>query len=56
MYDRFFKRCIDLVGSLLCLVILLPVIAGAALAVRLMLGPNIFFAKSVSAATARRFA
>ena len=43
IYDRFFKRCIDFVGSLLCLVILLPVIAGAALAVRLMLGPNIFF-------------
>ena len=43
VYDRFFKRCIDLVGSLLCLVILLPVIAGVALAVRLMLGPNIFF-------------
>ena len=42
-YDRFFKRCIDLVGSLFCLVILLPVIAGVALAVRLMLGPNIFF-------------
>jgi len=42
-YDRFFKRCIDLVGSLLCLVILLPVIAGVALAVRLVLGPNIFF-------------
>ena len=35
--------CIDLVGSLLCLVILLPIIAGVALAVRLMLGPNIFF-------------
>ena len=43
VYDRFFKRCIDLVGSLFCLVILLPVIAGVALAVRLMLGPNIFF-------------
>ena len=43
IYDRFFKRCIDLVGSLFCLVVLLPVIAGAALAVRLMLGPNIFF-------------
>src|SRR5687768_9157405 len=43
VYDRFFKRCIDLVGSLLCLVVLLPVIAAAALAVRLMLGPNIFF-------------
>ena len=43
VYDRVFKRCIDLVGSLLCLVILLPVIAAAALAVRLMLGPNIFF-------------
>ena len=42
-YDRFFKRCIDLVGALVCLVILLPVIAGVALAVRLMLGPNIFF-------------
>ena len=42
-YDRFFKRCIDFVGSLLCLVILLPVIAGVALAVRLVLGPNIFF-------------
>ena len=56
IYDRFFKRCIDFVGSLLCLVILLPVIAGAALAVRLMLGPNIFFAKSASGATARPFA
>ena len=43
IYDRFFKRCIDLVGSLFCLVVLLPVIAGVALAVRLMLGPNIFF-------------
>ena len=43
VYDRFFKRCIDLVGSIFCLVILLPVIAGVALAVRLMLGPNIFF-------------
>ena len=42
-YDRWFKRCIDFVGSLVCLVILLPVIAGVALAVRLMLGPNIFF-------------
>lgn len=42
-YDRFFKRCIDLVGSFICIVILLPVIAGVALAVRLMLGPNIFF-------------
>jgi lipopolysaccharide/colanic/teichoic acid biosynthesis glycosyltransferase len=42
-YDRFFKRCIDLVGSFVALVILLPVIAGVALAVRLMLGPNIFF-------------
>jgi lipopolysaccharide/colanic/teichoic acid biosynthesis glycosyltransferase len=43
VYDRIFKRCIDLLGSLFCLVILLPVIAGVALAVRLMLGPNIFF-------------
>jgi lipopolysaccharide/colanic/teichoic acid biosynthesis glycosyltransferase len=42
-YDRLFKRCIDLVGAIVCLVILLPVIAGVALAVRLMLGPNIFF-------------
>ncbi|MEO5839980.1 MAG: sugar transferase [Acidimicrobiales bacterium] len=42
-YDRFFKRCIDLFGSFICVVILLPVIAGVALAVRLMLGPNIFF-------------
>jgi lipopolysaccharide/colanic/teichoic acid biosynthesis glycosyltransferase len=43
VYDRFVKRCIDLVGSLICLVVLLPIIAGVALAVRLMLGPNIFF-------------
>jgi lipopolysaccharide/colanic/teichoic acid biosynthesis glycosyltransferase len=43
IYDRFFKRCIDLIGSIVCLLILLPVIAGVALAVRLMLGPNIFF-------------
>ena len=43
VYDRFFKRFIDLVGSLFCLLILLPVIAVVALAVRLMLGPNIFF-------------
>ena len=42
-YDRFFKRCIDLIGSLLILVVLLPIIAGVALAVRFMLGPNIFF-------------
>jgi lipopolysaccharide/colanic/teichoic acid biosynthesis glycosyltransferase len=43
VYARFFKRCIDLVGSIVCLIILLPIIAGVALAVRLMLGPNIFF-------------
>jgi lipopolysaccharide/colanic/teichoic acid biosynthesis glycosyltransferase len=42
-YDKFFKRFIDLAGSLLCLVLLLPVIALVALFVRLMLGPNIFF-------------
>ena len=42
-YDKFFKRFIDLTGSLLCLLILLPVIAAVALFVRLMLGPNIFF-------------
>jgi lipopolysaccharide/colanic/teichoic acid biosynthesis glycosyltransferase len=42
-YDKFFKRFIDLAGSLLCLLILLPVIAVVALFVRLMLGPNIFF-------------
>ena len=43
VYDRFFKRFIDLVGSLLILVVLLPIIAVVALTVRLMLGPNIFF-------------
>jgi lipopolysaccharide/colanic/teichoic acid biosynthesis glycosyltransferase len=43
VYDRFFKRFIDLAGSLFCLLILLPVIAGVALAVRFVLGPNIFF-------------
>lgn len=42
-YDRFFKRCIDLAGSVVILLVLLPVIAGVALAVRLTLGPNIFF-------------
>jgi lipopolysaccharide/colanic/teichoic acid biosynthesis glycosyltransferase len=42
-YDRFFKRCIDIVGAIICLIILLPVIAVVALTVRLMLGPNIFF-------------
>jgi lipopolysaccharide/colanic/teichoic acid biosynthesis glycosyltransferase len=43
VYDRFLKRCIDVVGSLFCLVVLLPVIAGTALAVRLVLGSNVFF-------------
>jgi lipopolysaccharide/colanic/teichoic acid biosynthesis glycosyltransferase len=42
-YDRFFKRCIDIVGAIICLIILLPVIAVVALTVRLVLGPNIFF-------------
>ena len=42
-YERFFKRGLDLVGAFVALVILLPVIAGVAVAVRLTLGPNIFF-------------
>ena len=42
-YERFFKRWMDVVGSLAALVILSPIIASTALAVRLVLGPNIFF-------------
>jgi lipopolysaccharide/colanic/teichoic acid biosynthesis glycosyltransferase len=43
VYERFFKRWIDVVGSLTALVILAPIIACTALAVRLVLGPDIFF-------------
>lgn len=43
MYDRFGKRLLDLCAALLLLVLLAPVLAGLALAVRLRLGAPVLF-------------
>jgi lipopolysaccharide/colanic/teichoic acid biosynthesis glycosyltransferase len=42
-YERYVERAFDVIASLTVILILLPVLAGVALAVRLLLGPKIFF-------------
>jgi lipopolysaccharide/colanic/teichoic acid biosynthesis glycosyltransferase len=43
LYDRFFKRVVDIVGSSILLVIALPILATVALAIRLSMGSKVFF-------------
>ena len=42
-YASFLKRCLDFLVSLLLIIFLLPLMAVVALAVRLILGPPVFF-------------
>lgn len=42
-YDKFLKRPFDLIAASLLLLVLSPVILSVALAVRLVMGPHIFF-------------
>jgi lipopolysaccharide/colanic/teichoic acid biosynthesis glycosyltransferase len=42
-YDRYGKRLFDIVVSAFLILVLSPVLAGVALAVRLVMGPRIFF-------------
>ena len=42
-YDRFFKRALDLVATIILLVILAPVVASTALTVRLTMGSKVLF-------------
>lgn len=43
VYERFVKRIIDIVGSLVLLVVLAPVMATVALAIRLTMGSKVLF-------------
>lgn len=55
MYERFGKRCLDVVGAALLLMVLAPVFLAVALAVRGWLGRPLFFAQSRAGRGGRAF-